>query len=87
VEAPQGGAGPPSGAAPDGASRPAWTASPPSTTPPWNKLGKLLHITHGKAKIAADVSAVESKYNALGPDSNLYAGELNGVTEKPTARV
>lgn len=116
------------------------------TTPPWNTLGKLLRVNHGKAKIAADVSAVELKYNphkanlesnpyavlalpdgrkivadaagndlveisksgkarpftvfpdhngresvptslALGHDGKLYVGELNGLTEKPTARV
>ncbi|MBE8474387.1 ScyD/ScyE family protein [Streptomyces justiciae] len=126
------------------------TFAPPEagvpTTPPWNKLGKLLRVDQGKARIAADVSAVEFKYNphkaslesnpyavlalpdgrkivadaagndlvvvspqgkakpftvfpdhdkheavptslALGPDGNLYVGELNGLTEKPTARV
>ncbi|MFI9763177.1 ScyD/ScyE family protein [Streptomyces sp. NPDC051963] len=126
------------------------TFAPPEagvpTTPPWNKLGKLLKITHGKARTAADISAVELKYNphkasvesnpyavlalpdgrkivadaagndlievsrsgrarpftvfpdhdknqsvptslALGPDGKLYVGELNGETEKPTARV
>ncbi|MFF4502373.1 ScyD/ScyE family protein [Streptomyces sp. NPDC001401] len=116
------------------------------TTPPWNKLGKLLSIERGKARIAADISAVELKYNphkasvdsnpyavlalpdgrkivadaagndlievspngkarpftvfkdhdkheavptslALGPDGNLYVGELNGEPKKPTARV
>ncbi|WP_367321265.1 ScyD/ScyE family protein [Streptomyces sp. HUAS ZL42] len=126
------------------------TYAPPEagvpTTPPWNTLGKLLCVSPGKARIAADVSAVEFKYNphktavesnpyavlalpdgrkivadaagndlvvvspkgkarpftvfpdhdrhesvptslALGPDGNLYVGELNGFTEKPTARV
>ncbi|PWI17555.1 hypothetical protein DI272_27865 [Streptomyces sp. Act143] len=130
------------------------TFAPPEAgvpvTPPWNKLGKLLSIEqngdHGKARIAADISAVELRYNphkasvdsnpyavlalpdgrkivadaagndlvvvspqgkakpftvfpdhdkretvptslALGPDGNLYVGELNGLTEKPTARV
>ncbi|MDN3024541.1 ScyD/ScyE family protein [Streptomyces sp. S.PB5] len=126
------------------------TFAPPEagvpTGPPWNKLGKLLKITHGKARTAADITAVELKYNphkanvesnpyavlalpdgrkivadaagndlvvvsphgkarpftvfpdhdkhesvpaslALGPDGSLYVGELNGLTEKPTARV
>jgi hypothetical protein len=126
------------------------TFAPPEagvpTSPPWNKLGKLLNISHGKARIAADITAVELKHNphkaniesnpyavlalpdgrkivadaagndlvvvsphgkarpftvfpdhdkresvptslALGPDGNLYVGELNGVTQKPTARV
>ncbi|MBD0839202.1 ScyD/ScyE family protein [Streptomyces sp. TRM68416] len=126
------------------------TFAPPEagvpTTPPWNKLGKLLRVDRGKAKIAADISAVELKHNphkasvgsnpyavlalpdgrkivadaagndlvvvskhgkarpftvlpdhdrresvptslALGPDGNLYVGELNGITDKPTARV
>lgn len=126
------------------------TFAPPEagvpTAPPWNKLGKLLNISHGKARIAADITAVELRYNphkanvesnpyavlalpdgrkivadaagndlvvvspqgkarpftvfpnhdkresvptslALGPDGNLYVGELNGVTQKPTARV
>ncbi|MES5816462.1 ScyD/ScyE family protein [Streptomyces sp. RG80] len=130
------------------------TYAPPEagvpTTPPWNKLGKLLRIDpgggHDKARIAADISAVEFRYNphkasvesnpyavlalpdgrrivadaagndlvvvspkgkarpftvfpdhdrnqsvptslALGPDGNLYVGELNGEAQKPTARV
>jgi len=116
------------------------------TTPPWKKLGKLLSIDRGRAGIAADISAVELKYNphrtavdsnpyavlalpdgrkivadaagndlievsrngrarpftvfkdhdkheavptsmALGPDGNLYVGELNGEPTRPTARV
>ncbi|WP_405659097.1 ScyD/ScyE family protein [Streptomyces sp. NBC_00079] len=126
------------------------TRAPPEarvpTAPPWNKLGKLLSIDRGRARIAADISAVELKYNphktavdsnpyavpalpdgrgivadaagndlivvsrsgrarpftvfrdhdkheavpaslALGPDGNLYVGELNGEPAKPTARV
>ncbi|MCX5248424.1 ScyD/ScyE family protein [Streptomyces sp. NBC_00201] len=125
------------------------TRAPPEagvpTAPPWNKLGKLLSIDRGRARIAADISAVELKYNphktavdsnpyavpalpdgrgivadaagndlivvsrsgrarpftvfrdhdkheavpaslALGPDGNLYVGELNGEPAKPTAR-
>ncbi|MEV6959161.1 ScyD/ScyE family protein [Streptomyces sp. NPDC051207] len=116
------------------------------TARPWNTLGKLLRIQHGKAKIAADVSAVEFRHNphttaldsnpyavlalpdgrrivadaagndlievsrsgrarpftvfpdhdghetvptslALGGDGKLYVGELNGLTDEPTARV
>ncbi|NGO14287.1 ScyD/ScyE family protein [Streptomyces sp. HC44] len=42
---------------------------------PWNTLGKLLNIGHGKARIAADVSAVEFKYNPhkANLESNPYA--------------
>ncbi|MFE7167344.1 ScyD/ScyE family protein [Streptomyces sp. NPDC057616] len=116
------------------------------TTPPWNKLGKLLSVERGRARIAADVTAVELRHNphktavdsnpyavlalpdgrrivadaagndlievsrhgrarpftvfqdhdhheavppslALGPDGNLYVGELNGEPARPTARV
>lgn len=80
------------------------------TVPPWKTLGTLLCIGHGKARIAADVSAVELRHNphkanlesnpyavlAL-PDgreivadaagNDLHVGELNGLREKPTARV
>lgn len=44
-------------------------------SPPWNKLGKLLSIADGKATIAADISAVELKYNPhkASVDSNPYA--------------
>ncbi|MHC3468306.1 ScyD/ScyE family protein [Streptomyces sp. 7R007] len=45
------------------------------TAPPWNKLGKLLSIDRGGARIAADISAVELKYNPhkASVDSNPYA--------------
>jgi len=45
------------------------------TGPPWNKLGKLLCVAPGKATIAADISAVELRYNPhkTAVDSNPYA--------------
>ncbi|MFI5677902.1 ScyD/ScyE family protein [Streptomyces cellulosae] len=63
------------------------TYAPPEagvpTTPPWNELGKLLRIRHGKVKIAADISAVEFRYNPhkASLDSNPY-----GVLALPDGR-
>ena len=55
------------------------TYAPPEagipTKPPWNTLGKLLRVRHGKARIAADITAVELKYNPhkASVESNPYA--------------
>ncbi|MER5751655.1 ScyD/ScyE family protein [Streptomyces sp. NPDC002088] len=55
------------------------TYAPPEagipTGPPWNTLGKLLSVDHGTARIAADVTAVEQKYNPhkATVESNPYA--------------
>ncbi|WP_338699651.1 ScyD/ScyE family protein [Streptomyces sp. Q6] len=133
----------------DGRASGVMTWAPPSQVPkgkPWNTLGKLLDLDWGHHRVAADISAVELKYNphkasvdsnpyavlalpdgrrvvadaagndlvvvspggkakpftvfpnhngheavptsiALGPDGNLYVGDLNGEATKPTARV
>ncbi|MDQ1048005.1 ScyD/ScyE family protein [Streptomyces sp. V4I2] len=55
------------------------TYAPPEagvpTAPPWNTLGKLLDLEHGKARIAADISAVEFRHNPhkASLESNPYA--------------
>ncbi|KUO21596.1 hypothetical protein [Streptomyces dysideae] len=52
-------------------------------SPPWNKLGRLLRITHGKAKIAAEVSAVEFRYN---PHKANLESNPNAVLALPDGR-
>lgn len=65
----------------------AMTYTPPEagipTTPPWNTLGKLLRLGHGKARIAADIAAVEFRYNPhkANLESNPY-----GVLALPDGR-
>ncbi|MGW2381409.1 ScyD/ScyE family protein [Streptomyces sp. NPDC001658] len=65
----------------------AMTYAPPEagipTAPPWNTLGKLLRLGHGKARIAADIAAVEFRYNPhkANLESNPY-----GVLALPDGR-
>ncbi|MEV0217861.1 ScyD/ScyE family protein [Streptomyces sp. NPDC050704] len=50
---------------------------------PWNTLGKLLGITHGKARIAADIAAVELKHN---PHKATIESNPYGVLALPDGR-